>query len=432
MNVAAGARLVGQFAPRGPELGRLRDGDDLAERKADPDDVAPHVRSGRDGDGGGRGERHGGARGIDELRGGFLGGLELQVDSPEIPVVLLVSRRIEAQPDGLEGHGGDESAVRRPAPRVEALNFEIADAIGVQGAVPRGGGAVPRVVGAFAVSHGGHRKVVLRRHVPFAPVPLLVVGEARQIAGVVRDAGIGARGVVVEDVACLVEEDLDVLVAVVPFIHLEVEGHPQLRADELDVVPRHVELVAREKRLVGPGRLVEAVVGDGPEIIADTEILHGERGGRNGRSGRHFADCAGEEKARRVQHLEAVAARGADLELVGVDGRCSLRDGDGLRGLAGGEGERAVRGGEVLPREGAEAHGAEEDGLGGRRAVARDGERRGRAACRARDGPRRFGTDGGGKDCDGGKHERFQHGLHGVDLLFKGVGTPLQGGLERA
>ena len=100
---------------------------------------------------------------------------------------------------------------------------------------------------------------------------------------------------------------------------------------------------------------VVAVIVGGVLAGVDGHILDVERARRGyAGAGGHAAVFRREDVAVAVQHLEAVGARGAALELVGVRAGGALRHGDGLAGIVGGEGQRAGGGGEVLALDGAE------------------------------------------------------------------------------
>ena len=139
--------------------------------------------------------------------------------------------------------------------------------------------------------------------------------------------------------------------------------------------------------------LVVAVVVGGVLGGLDGHVLDVERAvGRHARAGGDGAVLAVEAEAALVQQLEAVGAGRSGLELVGVAGGGARRDDDVREDLAGGERERAGLGGEVLPRIGAQAHGAVVHGLGQVRALARAHDGEGVAA--AADGERGMLEDG--------------------------------------
>ena len=174
---------------------------------------------------------------------------------------------------------------------------------------------------------------------------------------------------------------MQVLVGVVVFLALETECHTQLGADLLEV--RLGRVAAGEVAAAGDGLVavfVVAVIVGGVLAGVDGHILDVERARRGyAGAGGHAAVFRREDVAVAVQHLEAVGARGAALELVGVRAGGALRHGDGLGGIVGGEGQLPAHGGEVLALDGAEGDGAVVDGLADGR-VAATGNREGAAA----------------------------------------------------
>ena len=185
-----------------------------------------------------------------------------------------------------------------------------------------------------------------------------IVREVRRAR--VAIAGIG--GTIVVAVVGRVEQDLEILVAVLHLLGLEVEGHVKLHVAGREVVLGRSDVVV--------AGACHGQVG----VVAITAIARSGFGGRDRHRFLveirrencvlgvvvHFAVIVGQHIAVLVEYLETVDARGAGLEaVVRLDvGDVRFRDVDGFGGLVGREGHRAGLLGEVLSREGREADGA--------------------------------------------------------------------------
>ena len=215
-DVRARAGDVGEVAPRRGEGRRAGDGHDLVERQGDGDDGA--LADGRRGDGG-----------IDvQERGAGGDGLEAHDDGLGLPFVVVAPGGGEAEAERGDVGGDGEASVGGAAVRVEALHDEVADAVAL---------VAPRQGCAAVVVGGDDGEGVVPEVRVLAAVLVL---EAGHVAGVPGRAGVAVAGAARGRVAAggLVDENLDVLVAVVHLRRLEVDEHAQVRAAGREVVMR--------------------------------------------------------------------------------------------------------------------------------------------------------------------------------------------------
>ena len=150
------------------------------------------------------------------------GNLGFQVLNP--PVVITFSRRIEADGNGIEGIGYYELSVVRTA-AVELLF--------VEGEFMVRWVVAPGVDGTGIVAYTGHREgVSLILGVFFTRVDF----KARHIFGETQRTGVALFGRVITIVSRgVVEEDLQVLVAVLLLLRLEFQCHTELCIEEIEV-----------------------------------------------------------------------------------------------------------------------------------------------------------------------------------------------------